>query len=203
MIFLIAPLGQCYAGPLPHECSSSRFWPNRRIVTLHLVFRKENHDARRKTDVRNHPDHSAHDSVWRIFSPDSLMNKTSGYMENPLRQNFFRAGHAHAGVIVILSLICQVLADAAVLPTSLMWFVRIGVPLSAILISAGFFFSVLPPNATRAGGAVSLIYAGMAERTPNALASYEAAQTTERLACQATITGLPRRSGLSRCSTDA
>jgi hypothetical protein len=37
-------------------------------------------------------------------------------MENPLRQNFFRAGHAHAGVIVILSLICQVLADASVLP---------------------------------------------------------------------------------------
>ena len=94
------------------------------------------------------------------FLLSSLMNKTSGYMENPLRQNFFRAGHAHAGVIVILSLICQVLADAAVLPTSLMWFVRIGVPLSAILISAGFFFSVLPPDAARASGAVSLIYAG-------------------------------------------
>jgi hypothetical protein len=38
--------------------------------------------------------------------------------------------------------------------------VRIGVPLAAILISAGFFFSVLPPNATQAGGAVWLIYAG-------------------------------------------
>jgi len=31
-----------------------------------------------------------------------LKDKTSGYMSNPLRQNFFRAGHAHAGVIVIL-----------------------------------------------------------------------------------------------------
>ena len=31
-------------------------------------------------------------------------------------QNFFRAGHAHAGVIVILSLVCQLLADAALLP---------------------------------------------------------------------------------------
>jgi len=31
---------------------------------------------------------------------------------------------------------------------------------SAILISAGFFFSVLPPTATQASGAVSLIYAG-------------------------------------------
>src|SRR5436309_5283400 len=94
------------------------------------------------------------------FLLTSLMNKGSGYMENPLRQNFFRAGHAHAGVIVILSLICQMLADAAVLPTSLLWFVRVGVPLSAILISAGFFFSMLPPTATQASRAVSLIYVG-------------------------------------------
>jgi hypothetical protein len=90
----------------------------------------------------------------------SLMNKTSGYMENPLRQNFFRAGHAHAGVIVILSLVCQIFADSAVLPSSLVWLVRIGVPLSAILISAGFFFAMLPPAATEPSGAVGLIYAG-------------------------------------------
>jgi hypothetical protein len=77
-----------------------------------------------------------------------------------LRQNFFRAGHAHAGVIVILSLICEMLADSAMLPSPLLWFVRIGVPLAAILISAGFFFSVLPPDATQAGGAVWLIYLG-------------------------------------------
>ena len=84
------------------------------------------------------------------FLLTSLMNKGSGYMENPLRQNFFRAGHAHAGVIVIL----------AVLPSPLLWVVRIGVPLSAIVISSGFFFSVLPPTATQASGAVALIYAG-------------------------------------------
>src|SRR5437870_13297571 len=90
----------------------------------------------------------------------SLMSKSSGYMENPLRQNFFRAGHAHAGVIVILSLVCQNLVDAAVLPSALAWFVRVGVPLSAILISAGFFFSMLPPTATQPNGAISLIYVG-------------------------------------------
>jgi len=60
------------------------------------------------------------------FLLTSLMSKSSGYMENPLRQNFFRAGHAHAGVIVILSLVCQILADSAVLPSPLAWFVRIG-----------------------------------------------------------------------------
>jgi hypothetical protein len=94
------------------------------------------------------------------FLLTSLMNKGSGYMDNPLRQNFFRAGHAHAGVIVILSLVCQFLADAASLPMPLLWFVRIGVPLAAVLISAGFFFSVLPPNATQASRAVALIYVG-------------------------------------------
>ncbi len=88
------------------------------------------------------------------------MNKSSGYMDNPLRQNFFRAGHAHAGVIVILSLVCQILADGAVLSSPLIWFIRIGVPLSAILISAGFFFSMLTPTATQPSGAVSLIYVG-------------------------------------------
>jgi hypothetical protein len=90
----------------------------------------------------------------------SLVNRGSGYMENPLRQNFFRAGHAHAGVIVILSLVCQMLADATILPSPLIWFVRIGVPLSAILISAGFFFSMLPPAATQPSGAIFLIYVG-------------------------------------------
>jgi hypothetical protein len=96
------------------------------------------------------------------FLLTSLMNKGSGYMENPLRQNFFRAGHAHAGVIVILSLVCQMLADAAILPSPLLWAVRIGVPLAAILISSGFFFSVLSPTATQANGAVILIYLGAA-----------------------------------------
>ena len=96
------------------------------------------------------------------FLLTSLMDKTSGYMDNPLRQNFFRAGHAHAGVIIILSLLCQVLADAATLPASLVWMARIAVPLAAILIPAGFFLSMLPPTAARPSGAVGLIYAGAA-----------------------------------------
>jgi Ni,Fe-hydrogenase I cytochrome b subunit len=95
------------------------------------------------------------------FLLTSLMDKSSGYMDNPLRQNFFRAGHAHAGVIVILSLICQLLADSALLPASLLWAVRIAVPMAAILIPAGFFLSMLPPTATQPGPAVGLIYVGM------------------------------------------
>ena len=94
------------------------------------------------------------------FLLTSLMHPGSGYMENPLRQNFFRAGHAHAGVFIILSLVCQILADAAALPASLLWLVRIGVPLAAILLPAGFFVSVAAPKATKPNAFVSLIYAG-------------------------------------------
>jgi Ni,Fe-hydrogenase I cytochrome b subunit len=96
------------------------------------------------------------------FLLTSLVDRKSGYMENALRQNFFRAGHAHAGVIVILSLVCQILVDAANLPLSLEWLVRIGVPLSAILISAGFFLSMLSPAAPAPNRAIWLIYIGAA-----------------------------------------
>ena len=94
------------------------------------------------------------------FLLTSLMDRSSRYMDNPLRQNFFRAGHAHAGVIVILSLICQVLADAATLPTALLWLARIGVPAAAILIPLGFFLSMPSPSTTAPNRFVSFIYAG-------------------------------------------
>jgi hypothetical protein len=68
--------------------------------------------------------------------------------------------HAHAGVLVILPLLAQIFADAAVLPAPLPWLVRIGVPASAILVSAGFFFSVLSPRVVTPGRGVSLIYIG-------------------------------------------
>jgi hypothetical protein len=83
-------------------------------------------------------------------------------MENALRQNFFRAGHAHAGVFVILSLVCQLLADGATLPEPLLWVARIGVPLAAILLPMGFFLSMTSPVAVQPNGFVVLIYAGAA-----------------------------------------
>jgi hypothetical protein len=89
-----------------------------------------------------------------------INNKTSGYMDNPLRQNLFRAGHAHAGVIVILSLVCQLLADSAALSDALTWMVRAGVPVAAILMPLGFFLSVTSPSATQPSRALSLVYLG-------------------------------------------
>ena len=78
------------------------------------------HDPRGSTDVCEYLNHHTHYIRYGdYFLLTSLMNKSSGYMDNPLRQNFFRAGHAHAGVIVILSLVCQLLAGRAMLPDHL------------------------------------------------------------------------------------
>lgn len=57
------------------------------------------------------------------------------------QKTFARAGHAHAGVLVTLSLVTLVLADAAALTGALGWLARIATPAAAALIPAGFFFS--------------------------------------------------------------
>jgi hypothetical protein len=95
-----------------------------------------------------------------VFLLKMLRAREPGYMDNPLRQNLFRAGHAHAGVIVILSLICQVLVDSIYMPAPFVWVVRIGVPAAAILIPLGFFLSVSSPRAEKPGGAIQLVYVG-------------------------------------------
>lgn len=94
------------------------------------------------------------------FLLTSLTHRSSGYMENALRQNFFRAGHAHAGVFVILALVCQILADSANLPVPWLWLARIGVPLAAILIPMGFFLSMTSPAAGEPNAWMGLIYVG-------------------------------------------
>jgi hypothetical protein len=52
---------------------------------------------------------------------------------------FYRAGHAHAGVLTLLALFIQVAVDYAALPPSLVWPVRIGAITASILVSGGFF----------------------------------------------------------------
>ncbi len=97
-----------------------------------------------------------------MFLLQSLMGPASAYMDKPLLENFERAGHAHAGVIILLSLIVQLLADHATLPGFFCWLVRLGLPVSAILISAGFFLSVMRTDRLYVSAMVNLIYAGAA-----------------------------------------
>jgi hypothetical protein len=57
----------------------------------------------------------------------------------PVQMAFYRAGHAHAGVLVILSLLLQLALDQVRLPRSLVWALRGAAPAAAILVSGGFF----------------------------------------------------------------
>jgi hypothetical protein len=82
------------------------------------------------------------------------------YMQNQLRQDLFRAGHAHAGVLLILSLVTLRYVDEARLSASWKSVVRYAIPSSAILLPAGFFFSVLSPGATQPNGMIYLAFAG-------------------------------------------
>jgi hypothetical protein len=59
----------------------------------------------------------------------------------PFQKAFAKAGHAHAGVLVVLSLVSLVLADGAHLSGPVGWVARLGAPVAAVLISAGFFTS--------------------------------------------------------------
>ena len=83
-----------------------------------------------------------------------------GYMANPLRQDLFRAGHAHAGVLLLLSLIALRYVDEAILSEAWKSLVRFSIPGSAILLPAAFFFSVLDPAAKEPNGLINLAYAG-------------------------------------------
>jgi hypothetical protein len=53
-----------------------------------------------------------------------LIDPESGYMSNSLRQNLFRAGHAHAGVLLILSLVVLLYVDEVRLSAGWKQFVR-------------------------------------------------------------------------------
>jgi hypothetical protein len=54
---------------------------------------------------------------------------------------FYRAGHAHAGVLTLLALFLQIAVDYAALPNGLVWPLRIGAVAAALLVSGGFFAS--------------------------------------------------------------
>ena len=89
-----------------------------------------------------------------------LAGNAPGYADNPLRQNLWRAGHAHAGVYLVLSLVMLRYVDEAVLSPFWKWLARAGAPIAAILIPAAFFLSVASPTATRPNGLINLAYIG-------------------------------------------
>lgn len=89
-----------------------------------------------------------------------LRVSTGGVPANDLQRSFFRAGHAHAGVLVILGLVIRLLLADDRVPE---WSRQLGdgVLYAAILMSAGFFLSVAGRDPQRPNRLIMLLWLGV------------------------------------------
>ena len=78
----------------------------------------------------------------------------------PFQIGFARAGHAHAGVLLVLGLLCQLYVDQTDLSGPFAWLARSGVPVAAILMPAGFFAASAGRGATAPNRFITVVYAG-------------------------------------------
>jgi hypothetical protein len=88
----------------------------------------------------------------------SLLLGDPQYAQNELRQDLWRAGHAHAGVWLVLSLVALRYVDEATLSEGMRWVVRLAFPAAAVLMALAFFLSVLSPEATEPNAMIYLAY---------------------------------------------
>ena len=77
-----------------------------------------------------------------------------------IQREYFKAGHAHAGVLVILSIIGQLVLDYSLFNETLVWAMRIGLFAAPLLISGGFFGGAPRTSESKPGGLVKLIPLG-------------------------------------------
>ena len=91
--------------------------------------------------------------------------------KTPFQIGFARAGHAHAGVLVILSLVIQIYVDAAGMGGILGAIAREGVPAAAILMPAGFFLSSIGAGRTSPNRFIWLTIAGTVTLAAGVLAA--------------------------------
>jgi hypothetical protein len=98
-----------------------------------------------------------------VYGGTSILSLSIGdpaYAQNELRQDLWRAGHAHAGVLLVLSLVTLRYVDEANLPGWLKSFARHSIPAAAVLLPAAFFLSVLSPEATEPNAMIYLAFVG-------------------------------------------
>lgn len=99
----------------------------------------------------------------------SLLIGDPSYAQNELRQNLWRAGHAHAGVLLVLSLVTLRYVDEAALSEGMKKLVRHSIPAAAVLLPAAFFLSVLSPEPTEPNALIYLAYVGAVSITAGLL----------------------------------
>ena len=77
------------------------------------------------------------------------------------QKSFARAGHAHAGVLVSLALITQLLFAYTHLTGPAAAVARLGVPAAAVLISGGFFAASAGKGRTTPNKAMAILWLGV------------------------------------------
>jgi hypothetical protein len=77
-----------------------------------------------------------------------------------VQRDYFRAGHAHAGVLVLLSIVGQLVLDESRLGEAVVWACRIGLFAAPLLISGGFFGGAPRTADGKTGPLVTLIPVG-------------------------------------------
>lgn len=78
----------------------------------------------------------------------------------PFQEKFARAGHAHAGVLLLLALVCQLFVDQTELTGFWEWLARSGVAASALLMPGGFFFSSMGAGRERPNRLIAMVFVG-------------------------------------------
>ncbi|MFK4037554.1 hypothetical protein ACI2LC_17330 [Nonomuraea wenchangensis] len=89
-----------------------------------------------------------------------LMREVPGYRDNPVRRGLWRAGHAHAGVLVLFALVAMLYVDQTSLPEGIRTLTRVLIVAAPILMPLGFFLSVARPGDTRPNKLIWLTVAG-------------------------------------------
>ncbi|MET0977051.1 MAG: hypothetical protein ABWX82_15420 [Leifsonia sp.] len=84
---------------------------------------------------------------------------------NALQTSFFRAGHAHAAVLLLLGLAILAVVDQTALDGGWLWLASTGVPIAAILMPAGFFLSVLGRDPQKPNRLIVLLWVGVLSLT--------------------------------------
>lgn len=99
-----------------------------------------------------------------VTSGGALLAKiaTGSVPATDFQKSFFRAGHGHAGILIVFGLVCLVLSEATALTGFARWLAATGVLLSAIVLPAGFFFSAMGSGRSRPNRAIVLVWAGAA-----------------------------------------
>ncbi|NLF04328.1 MAG: hypothetical protein GX593_04925 [Actinomycetales bacterium] len=101
-------------------------------------------------------------SVVGIESGGIFLVRLAGSREGAtdFQRAFYRAGHAHAGVLVTLGLVCLILTHATALTGFWAWLASSGVLVAAAVMSGGFFAAAAGQGRTRPSRWVGLLWLG-------------------------------------------